>query len=301
METVGNAAFCCQTNHLVHHITRTCHAETHVAGTVQYHIGCLYEILRTLLHGETAQEGYHLLLTLMVRTWNVLPLLLQWINGIVHGEALAWILVILMNNCLTSQLRYTHDTVGIVHTVFLDRIYGRVHLTTAAVEIGSMYVNAQWLSTHSLGMNTSRECQPVVGVNNIKFFATGNNSGNDTVVVDLVVEIRWITTGKVHTAEVVHVHIIKVSIDVVTVAEIVIRIHNVAYALLYIVVIYITPSNRHTVHSHNLTCTAVLITKRMRQTQCNIDITLGMQALRDTKVGSSQATKYVRRILPSKH
>ena len=109
-----------------------------------------------------------------------------------HGETLAWILVILVNHRLAGQLRYTHDAVGIVHTVLLDSIYGRVHLTTATVEIGSMYMDAQWLATHSLGMNTSRECQPVVGVDNIKFFATGNYSGNDTVVVDLVVEIRWI-------------------------------------------------------------------------------------------------------------
>ena len=301
VETVGNTSFGCQINHLIHHIARTCHAETHVAGTMQYHVGCLYEILRTLLHGETTQEGYHLLLALMVWAWDVLPLLLQWIHRIVHGKALAWILVILVDHGLTGQLRYTHDAVGIIHTVLLDSIYGRVHLTTATVEIGSMYMDAQWLATHSLGMDTSRECQPVVGVDNIKFFATGYNASDDAVVVDLIVEIRWITAGKIHTAEVIHVHIVKVGIDVVTVAEIVIRIHDVAHTLLHIVMIDVAPGDRHTVHSHKFTCTAVLITERMRQTQCNIDISLGMQALGDTKVGSSQATKYVRRILPSKH
>ena len=150
-------------------------------------------------------------------------------------------------------------------------------------------------------MDAGRECQPVVGMYNIKFFATGYNASDDAVVVDLVVEIRWITTGKVHTAEVIHVHIVKVGIDVVTIAEIVIRIHDVAHTLLHIVTIDVAPCDRHTVHSHKFTCTAVLITERMRQTQCNINITLGMQALSDTKVGSSQATKYMRRILPAKH
>ena len=109
-------------------------------------------------------------------------------------------------------------------------------------------------------------------------------------------EIRWITTGKVHTAEVIHVHIVEVSIDVVTITEIIVRVHDVAHTVLHVVIIYVAPSDRHTVHSHNLAGTSVLIAKRMRQTKRNINITLGMKSLGNTKVGSSQATKYVRRI-----
>ena len=86
-----------------------------------------------------------------------------------HGETLAWILMILVNYRLTGQLGYTHDAVGIIHAVLLYSVNGRVHLSTATVEIGSMNVDAQWLAAHSLGMNTSRECQPVVSMDNIKF------------------------------------------------------------------------------------------------------------------------------------
>ena len=86
MEPVGNASFGSEINHLIHHIARTCHTETHIAGTVQYHVGSLYEIFRSLLHGKTSQEGYYLLLALMIWAWNILPLLLQWVYGIVKDN-----------------------------------------------------------------------------------------------------------------------------------------------------------------------------------------------------------------------
>ena len=237
----------------------------------------------------------------MIRTRNILPLLLQWIYRIVHSKALAWILVILIDDRLSGQLRYTHDTVSIVHTILLDGINGRVYLTTATVEIGSMHVNAQWFTTHPLGMNTSRESQPVVSMDNIKFLTSSYHTGNDAIVVDLVVEIGWITTSKIHTSEVVDIHIVEVGIDMIAITEIVIRIHNIAYSLLYVIMIDITPGDRHTIHGHNLTSTAVLITERMRKTEYGFNVTLGMQTLRNTKVSSSQTTKYMRRILPSKH
>ncbi len=125
----------------------------------------------------------------MIWAWNILPLLLQWVYGIVHGETLAWILVILVNHRLAGQFGYTHDAVGIIHTVFLDSVNGRVHLSTATVEISSMNVDAQWFATHALGMNSGWECKPVVSMDNIKFFRTGYNSGNDAIVVDLVMKI----------------------------------------------------------------------------------------------------------------
>ena len=137
---------------------------------MQYHVGSLYEILRSLLHSETAQEGYDLLLTLMIRAWDVLPLLLQWVYGIVHGETLAWVLVILVDDRLAGQLRYTHNAVGIVHTILLDGIHRRVHLATASVEVGGMYVDAQWFAAYSLGMDAGREGKPVVSMDNIKVF-----------------------------------------------------------------------------------------------------------------------------------
>ena len=142
MEAVGNATLGSQIDHRIHHIARACHAETHVAGTMEHHVGCLDEILWTFLHGDTSKEGNHLLFSCMVRTWNILILLRQRINGVVHGEALTRVLMILVDHRLTSQLRHTHNTVGIVHSVLLNRVDGGVHLTTRTVEVGSMDMNA---------------------------------------------------------------------------------------------------------------------------------------------------------------
>jgi hypothetical protein len=44
-----------------------------------------------------------------------------------------------------------------------------------------------------------------------------------------------------------------------------------------------------------------LIAEGMRQAKHGINISLSLQALRDTIVSSGESTEYVRRILPSKH
>ena len=55
----------------------------------------------------------------MIRTWNILQLLSQWIYCIVNGKAFAWILMVLIDHSLSCQFRHTHYTVRIIHTVFL--------------------------------------------------------------------------------------------------------------------------------------------------------------------------------------
>ena len=103
METVGYAALGSEINHLIHHIARACHAETHVVSAVEYHVGCLNEILGTFLHRDTAEECYHLFFACVVGTWNVLIFLGQGIDRIVHGEALAGVLMILIDDGLARQ------------------------------------------------------------------------------------------------------------------------------------------------------------------------------------------------------
>ena len=72
VETVGNASLGSKINHLVHHVTAACHAETHITGAMQHHIGGLDKILRPLLHCEPTEEGHNLLLADVVGARNVL-------------------------------------------------------------------------------------------------------------------------------------------------------------------------------------------------------------------------------------
>ena len=130
METVGDATLCSEVNHLVHHVATASKAEADVTCTVEHHIGSLNKVLRTLLHGDTSEESHHLLLAGVVRTRNVLQFLLQWIDCVVHGEALTWVLVIVVDDRLTCQLGYTHDAVCVVHTVFLNAVDRRINLST---------------------------------------------------------------------------------------------------------------------------------------------------------------------------
>ena len=74
----------------------------------------------------------------MVRARNVLQFLAQRINRIVNSEALARILMIVIDDRLTRQLADTHYAVSIIHSILFYGINGRIHIATATVKVGSM-------------------------------------------------------------------------------------------------------------------------------------------------------------------
>ena len=125
----------------------------------------------------------------MVGARNVLQFLTQWIHGIVHSEALAWVLMILVDYGLTCKFRHTHDAIGVVHTVLLYRVNCRVHLSTRAVEVGSVNVYAERLSADTLSVNASRICEPVMGMDDVKLLGASHNTCYDRVVVDFLVKV----------------------------------------------------------------------------------------------------------------
>ena len=201
----------------------------------------------------------------MVGTRYVLQLLTEWVYSIVYREALAWILMILIDDSLTCKLRYTHDAVGIVHTILLDAINRWVNLTTAAVEVCSMNVYAQRLARYILGMDASRECQPVVCVDDVEVKSTCHHTCNNGVVVNFLVQVGRISSGKVHTADVVNIHVVEIRIDMVAHTIVQFRLHDMTYAVLHIVIVNVTIGNRHTVHADNLGKSPVLVAPRFRK------------------------------------
>ena len=164
-----------------------------------------------------------------------------------------------------------------------------------------MYVYAQRFAAYLLGMYAGREGKPVVCVNDVKLFRPCHHTGNDRVVVYLVMQVGRITTCKIHASQVVDMHVVEVGIDMVTIAEIIVGVHDVSHPLLHIVVVDIAPGYRHTVHGHYLGGTAVFVAEGMRQTERDVYIALCVKSLRDAEIGGSKTTEYVRRILPSKH
>ena len=162
-------------------------------------------------------------------------------------------------------------------------------------------MDTERLSADFLGMNSCRICQPIMCMNNIKVLCTCHDSGNYGVVVYLIMKIRRIATGKFHTSEVIHIHIVKIRIEMVPQAKIVIRIHHIADSVLYVIIIYISPSNRHAIHGNNPCRRMIFITERFWQAQGYIHIPLGMQTLGNTEISCCKSTIYMRRILPAKH
>ena len=58
-----------------------------------------------------------------------------------YGRYLAWILEILMNNRLASQLAHTHNVIGMIHSILFNGIYSGIHITTATVEVSGMHMD----------------------------------------------------------------------------------------------------------------------------------------------------------------
>ena len=164
-----------------------------------------------------------------------------------------------------------------------------------------MDMDAQGLARNLLGMDAGGIGKPVVGMDDVVIERAGNDSGDNRIVIDFLMEIGGVSTGKLHRTEVIDVHIIEIRIDVVAQAEVEIGVHNVTHLVLHIVVIDIAPGDRHTVHRHDIGGAAVFIAPWFGQTEYRLYITLGVQTLRYTIVGGSQSTIYMRRILPTKH
>ena len=209
----------------------------------------------------------------MVGTWNVLVFLRERIDGIVHGKHLLGVLMVLLNNRAAGQFGHAHDAVGIIHTVLLHRIDGRIDFSARTVKVRSMDMDTERLSAHHLGMHSGRIRQPVVGMNNIKFLLASHYSGNHREVVYLFVQVAGITASKVHAAYVIDVHIREIRINMVAERIIIFRRHVARQPRLQIIVIDITPHDRHLVHAHYLQ-EVLFFARRLGHAESSFHITL---------------------------
>jgi hypothetical protein len=87
--------------------------------------------------------------------------------------------MILIDDGLACQLRHTHDAVGIVHTILLDGINGGVNLSARTVEVGGMYVDAERLAAHVLGIDACRISEPVVCMDDVKVLRASHYACDD--------------------------------------------------------------------------------------------------------------------------
>ena len=138
-------------------------------------------------------------------------------------------------------------------------------------------------------------------MDDVKLLCPCHLSSYDRVVVDLLVKVSGITTGKLHGSEIVDVHIVEVGIDMVAQLEVVFRRHHVAATVFHIVIVHVAPCDGHTVHCHYATGACIFVTKRAWKAQHRLNVALGVKALADAIVCRGKTTKHMRRILPTKH
>ena len=183
-------------------------------------------------------------------------------------------------------------------TQIIDR---GVYLSARAVKVGGMDMNAQRLAADMLGIDAGGIGEPVVRMDDVKVLGACHHTGNDGVVVYFLVQVGGIASGKLHTAEIVDVHIVEIGIDVVAQTVVVVGIHHVGDAALHIFAVNVAPCDRHTVHCHNAARRLVLVAEGARQTQHRLHVTLRVQSLGDAEISGSESTIHMRRILPSEH
>src|SRR5690554_706076 len=201
-------------------------------GPLQHLGGCVDKKFRSLLHGDSSQEGDHLLLYSR-QPFNRLNFRTERFHGIVYGRYLPFGLVVILDNGFAGEVAYTDDVVTVIHTVLLDPVDDRVWLTPAAVVFRSMYVDNQRFSTYVLGMQTGRVGEPVVGVNDVVLISPRNNTGYDGVVVGLLQDIARVPARELQTTKIVGIHVVEVGIYVVTHPEILLWIHELFESRLY--------------------------------------------------------------------
>ena len=93
--------------------------------------------------------------------------------------------MILVDDRLTCQFTNTHNTVSMVHSVLLNAVDCGVYFATRTVEIRCMHMDAKWLAANHLGVDTCWICKPVVGMNKIELFASGQDARNDGEIINL--------------------------------------------------------------------------------------------------------------------
>jgi len=160
MEAVGDTALGGQGNHLVHHVARAGHHETHVVVELEHLGGSLHKVFRPLLHGDSAEEGHDLVLRL--GNLHVEQFLAQGHHGVVYGSHLGGVDAVFLDYGLAREVRYGDDMVGVEHAVALDVEHCGIDVAARAVIVGGVHMDYQRLARHLLGVDAGGIGEPVV-------------------------------------------------------------------------------------------------------------------------------------------
>ena len=304
VEAVGDAATRGEFDHRLHHIARTGEAETDVAGAFEHEGGGFDEIFGAFLHGDAAEEGDHLLLSLGGRATlrhDLADVVGKGVDGVVHRHHFCRILPVVVDDGAACEFRNAHDAVGMIHTVALNGVDGGIDVAARAVEIRGVDVHHEGFSAHLLGMYARGIREPVVGVDNIVVLLAGDDAGHDGVVVDLFLQVVGIAPRKFDTAEVVGESVGEIGVDVVAQGVVLFGSHAVAEAFAHIVVVHVAPHDGGLAQTDDVHETLVLIAPRLGDAEDDVHVGLRGQAGCHAIGRSAEAAEDVGGEFPAKH
>ena len=156
VEAVGDAAPRREFDHGLHHVDPNQAKQKRMLRVrLSTRGGGFDEIFGAFLHGDAAQEGHHLLLSLgsgATLRHDLADVVGKGVDGVVHGDDFRRILPVVVDDGAAREFRNAHDAVGMVHAVALNGVDGGIDVAARAVEIRGVDVHHEGLSAHLLGM-----------------------------------------------------------------------------------------------------------------------------------------------------
>ena len=164
--------------------------------------------------------------------------------------------------------------IAIIHPILLYSINNRIRVTSTSVELSCMNMNYHWFTANTFSVQSRRVSQPVVSMNNIKIISTSNYTGNYRIVISLLKYIVWITTRKLNTTQVVCMHIVEISINIIPQFKILLGIHKLFESRFNSSFRHILPHNGSIIGTNNLHKALVFVPPGLRNNKYGFQIFL---------------------------
>ena len=193
MEPVGDAQLGHTGDDVLHHVTIAGQHETHIGVFVQDQLGGLHKVIRSLLEGDTAQEGDDLLFHELV----ALHLLVAGNHSVVQGIDFAGVDAVFLNHDVAGEVADGTHGVGGGHALALHVIDDIVAVVLArTVVFRGVDVHHQRFAAHALGRNARAVGEPVVRMDDVELLVARNLRGNLSIAVYLLHQILAVTSAK---------------------------------------------------------------------------------------------------------
>ncbi len=310
MEAVGNPQACYVTDAPIEHISAARHNETDIVAPLEHLCGGLDEVLRTLLVGDSAEEGDDFVLHSPLNKERAAA---GEIHRIVDRDDLRGVYSVFVYDYVAGEFADGDDLVGGLHTLFLQVINPRVYVLVAcAVERSRVHVDHERFSGELLCGDAGKVGEPVVGVDYVKLvlLLESDRAAHHSVACDLLHKVGAVLAGELEFLSVGYAEILDLTRPfllhyVLEILGAYIRNHIGAHVdelhlSEELVNAFAHGVNRDVARIYDFNGALVLVSRSRRHHKQHLDPVLG-ETLCHSIAGSAQTSCDMGRELPSKH